>query len=91
MNQPLATSIGCTLKEDQPRGLLFNLFFYHVNRSEPTYRSQCIKLLDVIAVCNQLNVIALNYILLTIFSYNFEINMWKGPLIFGEISKIVSY
>ena len=35
-------------------------FLYHVNRSEPIYKSQCIKLLDVIAACNQLNVNALN-------------------------------
>ena len=32
---------------------------YHFNRSEPTYKSQCIKLLDVTAACNQLNVNAL--------------------------------
>ena len=43
-------SIGCTLKEDQSLRLLLNLF------SEPTYKSQSIKLLDVFAACNQLNV-----------------------------------
>ena len=54
-----ATSME-TLKEDQPLRLLLNLLFYHFNRSEPTYKSQHIKLLDVIAACNQLNVNALN-------------------------------
>ena len=49
-----------TLREDQPPRLLLNLFFYHFNRSKPTHKSQCIKLLDVIATCNQLNVNALN-------------------------------
>ena len=49
-----------TLKEDQPLRLLLNLLFYHFNCSEPTYKSQRINLLDVIAVCNQLNVNALN-------------------------------
>ena len=39
-----------------------NLVFYHFYRSEPTYKSQRIKLLDVIAACNQLNANALNYI-----------------------------
>ena len=29
--------------------------FYYFIRSEPTYKSQCLKLLDVIAACNQLN------------------------------------
>ena len=33
-----------------------NLFSYHFNRSEHTYRSQRIKLLDVVSACNQLNV-----------------------------------
>ena len=33
--------------------LLLSLLFYHFNRSEPTYKSQRIKLLDVIAACNQ--------------------------------------
>ena len=56
-----------TLKEDQPLRLLLNLPFYHVNRSEPTYKSQGIKLLDVIAVCNRPNVNALNKIFTTIF------------------------
>ena len=41
-----------TLKEDQPLRLLLNLLFYHFNRSEPTYKSQRIKLLDVIAIVN---------------------------------------
>ena len=45
-----------TLREDQPLRLLLNLLFYHFNHSEPTYKSQCIKLLDVIAACNRLNV-----------------------------------
>ena len=58
-----------TLKEDQPLRLLFNLLFYHFNRSEPTYKSQCIQLLDVIAACNQVNVNALNKISITIFSW----------------------
>ena len=40
-----------------------------VDRSEPTYKSQRIKLLDVIAACNQLNVNVLNKILITIFSW----------------------
>ena len=45
-------SIGCTLKEDQPRRLLFNLLFYPFNHSEPTYKSQRINLRDVITACN---------------------------------------
>ena len=49
-------SIVRTLKEDQLLRLLLNLLFYHFNLSEPTYKSQCIKLLDVIASCNQSNV-----------------------------------
>ena len=49
-----------TLREEQPLRLLLNLLFYHFNRSEPTYKSQRIALLDVIAACNQLNVNALN-------------------------------
>ena len=52
--------------------LLLKLLFYHYNRSDPTYKSQPIKLLDVIAACNQLNVNALNKTLITIFSYNLE-------------------
>ena len=40
--------IGRTLKEDQPLRLLLNSLFYHFNRSEPTYTSQCIKLQDAI-------------------------------------------
>ena len=48
------------LKEGKPLRLLLNLLFYHFNRSKPTYKSQRIKLLDVIAACNQLNVSALN-------------------------------
>ena len=52
--------IACTLKVEQPLRLPLNLFFYHFNCSEPIYKSQCIKLLDVTAVCNQLNVNALN-------------------------------
>ena len=44
-----------TLKEDQPLRLLLNLLFYHFNCSEPTYKSQNIKLLAVIAACNQVN------------------------------------
>ena len=36
------------------------LLFYHFNHSEPTYKSQRIKLPDVIAACNQLNVNSLN-------------------------------
>ena len=34
--------------------------FCHFYRSEPTHKSQRIKLLDVIAICNQSNVNALN-------------------------------
>ena len=55
----LATII-CTLQEDQPLRLLLNLLFYGFNRSEPTHKSQRIRVLDVIAACNQLNVNALN-------------------------------
>ena len=61
--------IVLTLKEDQHLRLLLNLLFYHFNHSEPTYKSQCIKLLDGIAACSQLNVDALNKILITIFSW----------------------
>ena len=53
-------SVARALREDQPLRLLLNLLFYHFNHSEPTYKSQCIKLPDVIAACNQLNVNALN-------------------------------
>ena len=49
-----------TLREGQPLRLLLNLLFYHFNRSEPTYKSQRIKLLDAIAAWNQLNVNAIN-------------------------------
>ena len=49
-----------TLKEDQPLRLLLNLLFCHFNGSEPTYKSQRINLLDVIAACSQLNVNAVN-------------------------------
>ena len=49
-----------TLREDQPLRLLLNLLFYHFNRSEPIYKSQRIKLLDLISACNRLNVNALN-------------------------------
>ena len=58
----LKTEVGMarTLKEDQPLRLLLNLLVYHFNRSESTYKSQRIKLLDVIAACNQLNMNALN-------------------------------
>ena len=52
--------IARTLREDQPLRLLLNLLFYHFNRSEPTYKSQRIRLLDVIAACIRLNVKALN-------------------------------
>ena len=62
-------SIVRTLKEDQPLRLLLNLLFYHFNRSELTYKFQCVKLLDVIATCNQLNVNALNEILTKVFSW----------------------
>ena len=37
-----------TLKDDEPLRLLLNLLFYHFNRSELTYKSQRIMLLDVI-------------------------------------------
>ena len=46
---------GCTLKEDQLLRLLLNLFFYYFDRSEPSNKSQRIKLVDVIAACNKLN------------------------------------
>ena len=36
-------TLGCTLKEDQPVGLLLNLFFSHFGHSEPTYKSRRIK------------------------------------------------
>ena len=49
-----------TLREDQPLRLLLNLLFCYFNSSEPTYKSQCINLLDVIAACSQLNVNAVN-------------------------------
>ena len=49
-------SIGCTLKEEQPLRLPLNLIFYCFNRSEPTYKSQSIKLLKIFATCNQLNI-----------------------------------
>ena len=55
-----SSTIVRALREDQPLRLLLNLLFYHFNRSEPTYKSQHIKLLDVIAACSQLNVNALN-------------------------------
>ena len=60
-------SIVRTLKEDQPLRLLLNLLFYHFNRCEPSYKSQRIKPLAVIATCNQLNVNNLNQISMTIF------------------------
>ena len=58
----LRASVLRTLKEDQPLRMFLNLIFYHFNLSEPTYKSQRIKLPDVIAACNQLNVNALNQI-----------------------------
>ena len=57
-----------TLRKDQPLRLVLNLLFHHFNHSEPIYKSQRIKLLDVIAVCNQLNVNVLSLISITIFS-----------------------
>ena len=65
----LRSTIVRALREDQPLRLLLNLVFYHFNHSEPTYKSQRIKLLDVIAACNQLNVNALNLISMTILSW----------------------
>ena len=56
----LEVAIVRTLREEQPLRLLLNLLFYHFNRSEPTYKSQRIAVLHVIATCNQLNVNALN-------------------------------
>ena len=56
----VASSIVRTLREDQPPRLLFNFLFYHFNHPEPNYKSQRMKLPDVIAACNQLNVNALN-------------------------------
>ena len=55
-----SSTIVRALREEQPLRLLLNLLFYHFNRSEPTYKSQRIALLHVIAACNQLNVNALN-------------------------------
>ena len=49
-----------TLREEQPLRPLLNLLFYHFNHSEPIYKSQRIKLLNVIAACSQLNVNTLN-------------------------------
>ena len=84
---------GCTVKEDQPLKLLLNLFFCHFNRSEPTYKPQHIKLLDIIAACNHLNVNAPNQILLTIFidfkTFQGCLNTWKGHLIFEDVSQIM--
>ena len=59
-NACIAATIVRTLREEQPLRLLLNLLFYHFNRSEPTYKSQRIAVLHVIAACNQLNVNALN-------------------------------
>ena len=67
-----------TLKDDQPLRLLLNLLFYHFNRSELTYKSQCIKLQDVIAECNQLNMNA----------PKLDIN---NNVFLGEILQMVSY
>ena len=53
-------SIVRTLREDQPLRLLLNLLFYYFNCSKPTYKSQSIELLDVIAACNRLSMNALN-------------------------------
>ena len=39
-----------TLREYQPLRVLLSLLFCHFNRSEPTYKSQRIKLLDVIVI-----------------------------------------
>ena len=63
----LWNNIVRTLKEEQPLRLLLNLLFYHFNRSEPTYKSQSITLLNVIASCNQLNLNALTKISITTF------------------------
>ena len=65
VNRPLchlnqAVFIVRTLRKDQSLRLLLNLLFYHFNCSVPTYKFQRIKLPDVIAACNQLNVNALN-------------------------------
>ena len=67
-------AIVCTLRKDQPPRLLLNLLFYHFNHSEPTHKSQCIKLLDVIAAYNRLNVNPLNLIMTTIFSILLKLN-----------------
>ena len=55
----LMMTIVCTLRENQPLRLLLNSLFYHFKRSQPNYKSQRIKLLDVLAACNRLNVNAL--------------------------------
>ena len=49
-------AVVLTLKEDQPLRLSLNLLFYYFTRSEPNYKSQRIKLLDIIVACNELNV-----------------------------------
>ena len=59
--QEATNNIVRTLREYKPLRLLLNLLLYHYNRSDPTYKSQRIKLLDVIAACNQLNVKAINF------------------------------
>ena len=69
------TFIGCTLKEDQPLRLLLNLFFYLFKSFKPTYKSQCIKLLDVIATCNQCSKSDIEHV----------------ERSFGAISQIISY
>ena len=56
----LSHTIVRTLKEDQLLRLLLNMIFYHLNCFEPTYNSQCIKLLNVVAACNPSNANALN-------------------------------
>ena len=50
-----------TLGEDQPLRLLLNLHLYHFNRSEPTQKTQSIKLVDVTAAsinceCSKLDI-----------------------------------
>ena len=64
--------VCCTLKREQPLRLLSNLFFYHFNCSEPTYKSQGIKPLKIIPT----------------YKLERCIIMRKGNFIIGEISKI---
>ena len=67
-------NVGCTLKDEQPLRLLFNLFFYHFDRSEPAYKSQRIK--PHSNNCHMQSIKCGRCIII-----------WQGHLIFGEISQ----